>query len=272
MKKTILITGASTGIGRATALYFAANGWNVAATMRNPATSDLEETPNLKKIELDVQDKSSIQAAINQTLETFGNIDVLLNNAGYGTAGAFEAATDDQIRRQFDVNVFGLMDTIRGILPHFRERRNGLIINVSSIGGLITFPLFSLYHATKWAVEGLTESLQYELNPLGIQLKIVEPGGVKTDFASRSMDVFDVTNYPDYHAIMQKLVEYRDGNGMDNYAQPEAIAAVIWEAATDGTTQLRYLAGADAKQYWQVRQTVPYDEFRNLVKTAFKID
>jgi NAD(P)-dependent dehydrogenase (short-subunit alcohol dehydrogenase family) len=267
MTQTILITGASSGIGKATARYFAEKGWNVAATMRTPEkTADLVETDNLKKFRLDVQNKDELNQAMSGAIETFGKIDAVLNNAGYGTAGALETATDEQIRRQFEVNFFGLIDVMRAVLPHFRANKSGLFINVSSIGGLITFPLFSMYHASKWAVEGLSESLQYELNPLGIKLKIIEPGGVKTDFAGRSLDMFDATNFPDYQPTIEKMLANFNEDRMANYSTAEQIAEAIYNAATDSTDHLRYVCGTDAQAIWHARQQMPIEDFREMIR------
>lgn len=269
MAKTILITGTSSGIGKATAVYFAEKGWNVAATMRNPDDApDLSESGTLKKFRLDVQNKEEIIRAVADVAETFGKIDVVLNNAGYGSAGALETATDEQIRRQFDVNLFGLIDVTRAVLPHFRANRAGLFINVSSIGGLVTFPLFSLYHASKWAIEGLTESLQYELNPLGIKLKIIEPGAVQTDFASRSLDMFDASKIPDYQPTVERLMSNfaPDSDFLKNISTPEQLAEAIYAAATDGTDRLRYVCGADAQATWQARQQMKVEDFREMIR------
>src|SRR5215216_677679 len=183
MSKTILITGASTGIGKATALLFQQRGWKVAATMRSPEKADdLKGLNNLACIRLDVTDISSIRQAITDVISQFGSIDAVVNNAGYGMVGPFEASTVEQVERQFATNVFGLMNVTRELLPHFRARGAGTFINISSMGGRITFPLYSVYHATKWAVEGFSESLQFELRQLNIKVKIVEPGPIKTDF------------------------------------------------------------------------------------------
>ncbi len=268
MANTILITGASSGIGKAAAKYFLAKGWNVSATMRSPSSEkDLTDSENLIKMETDVTDKTSVVSAVETTVKHFGGIDVLLNNAGYGSAGPMEAATDQQIKRQFDVNLFGVIETIRAVLPHFRKKNDGMIINISSIGGLVTFPLFSLYHASKWAVEGLSESLQYELNPLGIKIKVVEPGGVKTDFAGRSMDFFDINGYEDYSDTVNKITHYfrADGERRAKYAEPDKIAEVIFKAATDGTDQFRYIAGNDAASIWETRKKLSFEEFRHMI-------
>lgn len=259
--KTIVITGSSSGIGKATAKHFAAQGWQVAATMRKPENeSELNQLKNVSLYTLDVTEEASIASTTEQILNDFGTVDVVLNNAGYGLMGAFEAASLEQIKRQFDTNVFGLMSVTRAFLPHFRANKCGLFLNVSSIGGRITFPFTSLYHSTKWAVEGFSESLAYELGELGIQVKIIEPGGVETDFGGRSM-VF---------AMEKGLTDYNDSIGkfQTNYAKSglgrstaEYQAEKIYEAATDGKVQMRYLIGSDAEQTFALRQQVGDDTF-----------
>lgn len=164
MNKTILITGASSGIGKITAKYFQEKGWNVVATMRTPEKEEeLIPLDNVLVTRLDVQDSASIKDAVSAGIEKFGKIDVLLNNAGYGAYGPLEATPMEKIRRQFNVNVIGLMETIKAVLPHFRANKDGIIINISSIGGKMTFPLGSLYHGSKFAVEGLSEALSFEM-------------------------------------------------------------------------------------------------------------
>ncbi|MUP39704.1 SDR family oxidoreductase [Labilibaculum euxinus] len=265
MKKTILITGASSGIGKATANLFNKKGWNVSATMRNPDTvNDLNETSSLKKIKLDVQNKESIIRAVELTQQSFGQIHVVLNNAGYGAVGPFEAATDLQIKRQFEVNLFGLMDVTKAVIPHFKKNNYGLFINVTSLGGLMTFPIFSIYHASKFAVEGFTEALQYELNPFGIEFKLIEPGAVATDFATRSLEMFNTEEYPDYDIILQKTQDFFSNSKVSS--SPEQVAEIIFNAATDDSKQLRYIVGEDAKQIAEYRAKLPYEDFRNMIK------
>src|SRR5882757_642098 len=191
MKKTALITGASSGFGRATVKLFHQKGWNVVAAMRSPEKeTELSVLSGVLVTRLDVTRKSEIGEAVQAGIREFGQIDALVNNAGYGTLGALEAAPEEVIRQQFEVNFFGLIEVTKAVLPGMRRQGAGVIINVSSVGGKLTFPFCTLYHATKFAVEGMTESLQYELNPLGIRLKLVEPGGYKTDFAGRSMSYY----------------------------------------------------------------------------------
>lgn len=270
MKKTVLITGSSSGIGKAAAQFFAEKGWNVAATMRKPeAEKDLRESANLKRIRLDVQDGASIAEAVRQTIAAFGKIDVLVNNAGYGLAGVAEFIGEADIRRQFDVNVFGVMAVTNAVLPHFRANKSGRIINVSSMGGRVTFPLFSYYHATKFAIEGYSESLNYELNPLGIDVKIIEPGGVKTDFGGRSMDMVK-TDSPDYRSLQDKLVEALSDSG-NIPTEAADVAKVIFRAATTTSSRMRYMVGSDARMMWTVKRLFGTAFQQKTVKSFYKI-
>ena len=188
MSKTILITGASTGLGRAAALLFAKNGWKVIATMRTPQNaSGFEGVENIDLMPLDVTNLEQIKATLAEAISS-GPIDVVFNNAGYGLAGPFEGASDEQIQRQINTNLIGVMRVTQAFIPHFRERKSGMFITTTSIGGLVTLPFNSVYHATKWALEGWSESLAFELNPFGIGVKTVSPGGIATDFGGRSLD------------------------------------------------------------------------------------
>ncbi len=267
MKNTVLITGTSSGIGRETVKYFSARGWNVAATMRTPQKeTELQKLPGVKLYALDVTDEASIATAVSAAINDFGGINVLVNNAGYGAVGIFEAGTADQIRRQFDTNVFGVMNVTRAILPHFREKKNGTVINVTSMGGLITFPVYSVYHGTKWAVEGWAEALQYELRPFNIKVKNVEPGAIKTDFYDRSQDLFTkdgLTAYKAYETAAlgnsQKFGETAPG--------PEVVAKTIYKAANSSSFKLRYPAGAQAKAILMLRRSIPLSWFRGVVRS-----
>lgn len=266
MKKTVFITGASSGFGFETVKLFQKNNWNVIATMRTPENdTELSALPNVMVAKLDVSDKLSIENAVTKGIEKFGGIDVLVNNAGYGTLGVLEAASDEEIRKQFEVNVFGLINVTKAVLPAMRKKKSGLIINLSSLGGRITFPYFSLYHSAKFAVEGLTEALQYELNPLGIQLKLIEPGAYKTNFAGSSMSFFGINNFKDYKDGFNKFTQavMKDGN-----AQNENISEVadkIFEAATDNKVQLRYPVGTTALLLLEAKQKMDDNAFHQML-------
>ncbi|UUZ85490.1 SDR family oxidoreductase [Paenibacillus sp. P26] len=268
--KTIFITGASSGIGKAAANYFAEQGWNVVATMRSPEKeTELTGRERVLVTRLDVEKKETIREAVAQGIERFGKIDVPLNNAGYAAFGVLEAATETQIQRQFGVNVYGVMHTIQEVLPHFRANREGRIINVSSIGGRVSFPPLSLYHASKWAVEGLSESLYYELATLNIKVKVIEPGNVATDFTGRSLDVVMDDSLEDYQAYYQNVLQKQLDSFQTNVSAPQAIAKVIYEAATDPSDRFRYLAGGDAEFLMDRRRNLSDEEFMGMISSMF---
>ncbi len=270
--KTVVITGASTGIGRATAERFAQEGWRVAATMRRPEEhEELGGIDGISLYRLDVNDHEEVTAAASAIVSDLGVPHVVVNNAGYGTLGPLETSPREKIGRQIATNLTGLIDVTQAFLPGMREAGRGVFVNISSVGGQMTFPFFSLYHATKWAVEGLTESLRYELGFVGLQAKIVEPGGVKTDFATRSLDASDDGSTDVYAPHMAKLFEAMGSRG-DQYSTPEQTADIIFGAATDGTPQLRYIAGTDAEEMLAARASVPFEQFSDglLAQFGFK--
>lgn len=272
MNKTILITGASSGIGKAAAKLFQASGWNVIATMRSPEHErELIALENVLVTRLDVLDLPSIEAAVKAGVVRFGTIDVLLNNAGYGAYGPLEATPIDKVRRQFDVNVIGVLATTKAVLPFFRSQRSGIVINISSIGGRITFPLGSLYHGTKFAVEGLSESLHFELRPLGVSVKIIEPGMVKTDFAGRSFDFNNDPKLNEYQPLVQSLMSAL-GPMAENASSPDIIAQKIFDAATDGSDRLRYEAGADAEHILMSRRQTDDAAFLRHMRSQFGLE
>jgi NAD(P)-dependent dehydrogenase (short-subunit alcohol dehydrogenase family) len=194
-------------------------------------------------------------------------IDVVFNNAGYGLIGALEAYSDEQITRQLNTNLLGVIRVTKAFLPHLREKQSGLIISTTSISGLMAFPLNSLYHAAKWAVEGWSEGLSLELAPHHIGVKTISPGGIATDFTSRSLDVAQHAAYADQ---FRKLTEVMENGGSDfQFAPPEAIAAVVYEAATDQKDQLRHQAGADAVAIYAHRLAVGSEAFRQGIAVQF---
>jgi NAD(P)-dependent dehydrogenase (short-subunit alcohol dehydrogenase family) len=239
MAKTILITGASSGIGRATALHFAGKGWNVAATMRDPLKADsVLQHPQISLFALDVTNADSIARALAGTLNRYQKIDVLLNNAGYGLFGPMEAIETQQLQQQFATNLFGLVGITQQVLPIMRGAGQGLIINVSSIIGRMALPYASSYIATKFAVEGLSESMRYELEPFHIRVKLIEPGSISTEFGKGSMQM--AVSDP-YRASMTKFLGiFKKSNAAG--AKPEEVAKVIYGAANDPSHRLRYLA------------------------------
>lgn len=274
MPQTVLITGTSTGFGKATAEHFAAHGWNVVATMRDPASGDaLAALPGVLVNRLDVQDLSSIEQAIAEGIERFGAIDAVVNNAGFGLFGVFEATSREKIQEQFDVNVFGAMDVIRAILPHFRARKAGTIVNVSSGAGVFGLPMIPLYTASKFALEGFSESLSYELASQGIAVKIVEPGGVlDTGFGSRSASEAGRMNVPaDYEAFATATLKVFDGLRSKRLATSRDVAEVIFDAVTDGTNRLRYLATEDIRPLVEARRQTSEEAYMALMRQSFSV-
>ena len=272
MAETILITGASSGIGKATAKLFHDNGWNVVATMRSPdQETELTDLPNTLVTRLDVTDEASIETAVAAAIDRFGAIDVLLNNAGYGAFGPLEAFSMDRVRRQYDTNVIGLIAVTKAVLPHLRHRGTGTIVNISSIGGQMTFPLGALYHGTKFAVEGISEALQFELAAAGIKIKIVEPGIIETDFSGRSFDFANDETLTAYQPVVQAVVTAFGREDLTR-SGPGVVADVIWQAVTDGTDTLRYRAGADAVEILDNRKALDDATFIGGLKAQFGLD
>ena len=264
---TIVITGASSGIGAATAAHFADQGWSVAATMRRPGSRHaLAAHPNITLHKLDVTEPDSIETARAEILDQHARVDVLLNNAGYALMGPFEAASPEQIEKQFNTNVFGLMHVTRAFLPHLRTRGRGVIINVSSIGGIVTFPLMSLYHASKWAVEGFSESLSFELAHVGIRVKLIEPGGTATNFDSTSMERGTGETADAYEQTQVAFMANAAHLGIAS-SPPASVAAAIFAAATDGSARLRYPVGVDAEQLAERRGSMGGEAFVTDLRT-----
>ncbi|PZO35579.1 MAG: short-chain dehydrogenase/reductase [Pseudanabaena frigida] len=261
MGQTVLITGASSGIGEATAKYFLQKGWNVAATMRSLNKANLESNKSIIFPRLDVTDPETINAAIAQTLEHFGQIDALVNNAGYALMGPIEGVTTEQLQQQFQTNVFGVVSTMQAILPIFRQQKSGTIINVASVGGRIGFPMTASYHGTKWAVEGISEAMRFELEPLGIRIKIIEPGGIKTNFINHGVAWAIHPEYKKPIAQVQKFM-YKIN---DSLPDPDGVAKAIYRAATDRSQRLRY--SPHGEMFLLLHSLLPDLLWRSLVKT-----
>ncbi|EGY01612.1 oxidoreductase [Nitrospirillum viridazoti Y2] len=271
--KTVLITGCSSGFGETAARLFAARGWNVIATMRDPARDPgLAALDTVQVVRLDVQDRDSIAAAVEAGLRRFGRIDTLVNNAGFGLFGVFEATPVAKITEQFEVNVFGVMDVTRAILPHFRANGAGTIINISSGAGAFGLPLMSLYCASKFALEGYSEALSFELASVGVTVKLVEPGGVtSTNFGPRSgTEAGGQADLADYRPFVAKLDAFFEGwrNSLAG-TTPDGVAEVIYTAATDGTDQLRYVATDDIKPLIAARRETSEEAYMAMMREHF---
>lgn len=264
--KTVLITGASSGIGKATALLFEKKGWNVIATMRNPTHfSQFDNNKNITAYKLDVKDKNSVNTCIEQAIQDFGKIDVIINNAGIYTTNPLESTPNEIIEDIVETNIKGVLYITKTILEHFRKNRSGIIVNVSSIAGRVTFPFQSVYHTSKWAIEGFSESLYYELKSLNIKVKVVEPGMVKTNIYNSVLECPKEqcpneykTNFEKWHSYLMK--SYRNG-----YA-PELDAKTIYKAANSKSTKLRYSSDFTTKLVFFLRTLFPLSIFQCIIK------
>lgn len=250
MQKTIFITGASSGLGKATALLFQKNGWKVIATMRNPEKEDeLNKLDNVLLLPLDVTNLEQIDLIIESVINEH-SVDVVMNNAGYGLIGALESLTNDQIQCQIETNLFGVIRVTKAFTAHFREKKSGLFLNITSTFGLIGFPTCSIYSATKFAIDGFSESLAHELVQFGIQVKIIAPGGMQTDFAIRSMEI---GQHDAYQQLVTEVSKGYSPEKLANYTKVEDVAQIVYEAATDNKNKLRYIAGNDAVALYEER-------------------
>lgn len=239
--KTVLITGCSSGYGLETVRYFLAQGWKVIATMRNPRNDILPQSHNLKVLALDVTQPDSIARALSDS----GPIDVLVNNAGIGLFGAFEATPMSTVREVFETNTFGMMNMCQAVIPYFRSERAGTIVNVTSSTTLAPFPLVASYTASKTAVQGFTESLKHELKFLGIKVKLVEPGyGPSTSFTANGQERMEGLIPAAYEPFAQTV--FSAMATLSAVTQATDVAEVVWHAANDESDQLHFPAGADA--------------------------
>ena len=277
--KVAVVTGSSGGIGLATALELARNGFFTYATLRNPAKAGVVTEAAKKEglpiaiVQLDVNDDNSVKRAIEKILDEKGRIDVLVNNAGYGLGGAFEDTSIEEVKAQYETNVFGLMRTTQAVLPAMRKQRSGMIVNISSGAGRMGYPGASVYVSSKHAIEGLSESIAYELEPFGIRVVLVEPGVVKTNFgndmvfAKKAQD----PNSP-YMNIMQKMGsnwQYM----MENGSTAELVAKVVLDSMASKDGNIRYIVGKDIEGWMQARRGMSDPEFfrvmrQNLLGTA----
>jgi NAD(P)-dependent dehydrogenase (short-subunit alcohol dehydrogenase family) len=262
MRKTIFITGSSTGLGKATAKLFQQRGWNVIATMRNiEKETELAQLKNVTLLALDVTNPEQIKTTVAKAI-SLHNIDVVFNNAGYGLMGSLESFSDEQILKQINTNLLGVIRVTNAFIPHFREKKSGLFISTTSMGGFLGFPLHSIYHATKFGVEGWSESMSFELSLHNIGIKTVAPGATATDFLNRSLEKSLHSAYKD---LEDKLFGATDAM-MDVAVPAEQVAEVVYEAATDGKDQIRYLAGEDTKALYARRLEIGTEAFRKEIK------
>jgi len=264
MQRTVLITGCSSGFGRAAALAFHGAGWNVVATMRDTTRwsgADLPE--DILVVSLDVQDAEATQAALAKAVARFGRLDCLVNNAGQGLFSVFEVTPMTAIRALFETNTFGVMQLTQAILPHFRQHGGGCVVNVTSQAAITPDPMMAAYDASKWAVEGLTEALHYELEPQGITVKLVEPGFVPTtNIVQQTLERSKEIPVPSaYKAFVDQTLAMYMAEPSPELATEADVAQAIVAAASDGDDRLRYVVGSDAKTAAHMRRETSEDEY-----------
>ena len=273
-QKVAIVTGSSSGIGYATSLLLARKGLYTYASARNidksaslQSIAGAERLP-LKLIQLDVTDDSSVKDAVEKIILEKGRIDVLVNSAGYGLFGAFEDLSMDEIKAQFETNFFGVIRVTQHVLPIMRTQRNGsggIIVNVSSINGLIPFPVISAYVGTKFALEGLSESIAYELEPFGIKVILIEPGAIGSNFMKGSvLSKRALDPESPYSEFVQK-VRVKISSDHENATQPEEVAKTIVQAILTEKPEFRYVVGSDALNLLEGRKNMPYSEFQKMI-------
>jgi NAD(P)-dependent dehydrogenase (short-subunit alcohol dehydrogenase family) len=279
-QKVAVVTGSSSGIGYETALTLARNGFLTYATMRNLAKSEniksiaTIEKLSIRIIQLDVTDDKSVNNAVQAAVSEAGTIDILVNNAGYALSGAFEDVAMEEVKDQYETNVFGVIRTTQGVLPIMRRQKSGIIVNISSGAGRFGYPGGSAYVSTKFALEGLSESMAYELEPFGIKVILVEPGVIKTNFAS-GMVIAKKSQNPNspYFHIMQNMAT-RFEQMLENASSADLVAKVVLKAIRSENPSLRYLAGKDVEMWIEGKKSMSDDEFYKMMEAKFgdKID
>jgi NAD(P)-dependent dehydrogenase (short-subunit alcohol dehydrogenase family) len=288
-QKVAVVTGSSSGIGLETSLTLARNGFHTYATMRNLEKSkritkiaNTEKLP-LQVVQLDVNDDISVKNAIDKIVGAAAaenkRIDALVNNAGYGLVGAFEDLSLEEIKAQFETNFFGVIRVTQQVIPVMRKQNTsgdggGTIVNVSSVGGRMSVPILSAYQSTKFALEGLSESMSYELEPFGIRVVIIEPGFIRTNIVNSSTPAQKALDPKSpYFPLMQKVKNHFKSmiENASSSSPPEDVAKVILQAITSKNPQLRYTVGNDAATIIQARMNIPDKEFRKMVIQNFSL-
>jgi NAD(P)-dependent dehydrogenase (short-subunit alcohol dehydrogenase family) len=272
-QKVAIVTGSSSGIGYATSLLLARNGFHTYATMRNIGRSaDVQEIAYkerlpLEVIQLDVNDDASIRDSIEKVESENERIDVLVNNSGYGLVGAFEDLSVEEIKSQFETNFFGVIRLTQQVLPIMRKQKSGTIVNISSGAGRIGFPGMSAYVSSKFALEGLSESMSYELEPFGIKVVIIEPGVIRTNFKKNSVmskKSLDNSSISPYSSIIQKI-DSSISSMVEHATPPEEVAKTILHATISNNPELRYLVGNDMIMMAETKKSMSDEDFRKMV-------
>jgi NAD(P)-dependent dehydrogenase (short-subunit alcohol dehydrogenase family) len=275
VSRALLITGCSTGIGRATAERLASSGWKVYATAREVEKIASLADLGCELLPLDVTDETSMRAAVGEVERREGAVGVLINNAGYSQSGAVEAVPMAEVRRQFESNVFGLARMCQLVLPGMRRQGWGRIVNISSMGGRLTFPGGGYYHATKYAVEAMSDALRFEVAGFGVKVVVIEPGLIRTRFADAATGSMEVTTaggpYASFNAAVAKAVRdnYERGPFLKLGGGPEAVAATIERAITADRPRARYAVTPSAHLFIGLRRLLPDRAWDALVGTVY---
>jgi NAD(P)-dependent dehydrogenase (short-subunit alcohol dehydrogenase family) len=271
-QRVALVTGASSGIGAATARRLAQAGYTTYATARRLDRMDGLRQLGIRPVAVDVTDDASMIALVKMIVAATGRIDVLVNNAGYGSYGALEDVPIDEARRQFDVNVFGMGRLTQLVLPQMRSQRDGYIVNISSVGGRMWEPMGSWYHAAKFAVEGLSDSLRAEVSPFGIKVIIVEPGAIRTEWAAISADSLDASSAASVYGDQAALVSAMLRNGYSRTASdPAVVADAIARAIQRSKPRTRYAVGGWARSLLLVQRLLTDRGFDRFIRLAYRV-
>lgn len=270
-QRVAVVTGASSGIGYETSLTLARNGFVTYATMRslnkgeNIKTAAEEEKLPLKIVQLDVTDDESVKDAMQSIISEASGIDVLVNNAGYGLVGALEDLAMEEIKSQYGTNLFGVIRVTQAVLPIMRKQKSGIIVNISSAAGRFAIPGQSAYVSTKFAIEGLSESIAYELEPFGIKVVLIEPGIVKTSMAN-NMVIAKKSQDPSspYYRLIENAVSSIE-HGLETRSSPDVVAKVVLKAVTSENPNLRYLAGKDIETWMEAKRSMSDEEFHKMM-------
>ncbi len=286
MKKVILITGCSSGIGYLTALKFARNEYITYASVRNLnsegsqnlQTLAAEEKLTLHLLELDVTKQELVTKVINSIKEKEGRIDILINNAGFGSLGPVEQFSIEEVQKQYDTNLFGMLRIVQAVIPIMREQKSGTIINLSSINGLLAFPLFGVYASSKYAIEALTESLRFEVAPFGIKVSIVEPGSFLTDFPKNVKHPAKMTeaNSPYKNLTDSFFKKYYEAPAkaqdsfIAKFINPQKVVDTIYSIVQNGNPKLRYIVGIDSKLFLFFKTILPESLWNWILRKVYK--
>lgn len=271
-QRVAIVTGSSSGIGLDTSITLAQNGFLTYATMRNLDKGSIIETAAEKEkipirvVELDVTDDRSVSDAIQRIISEIGQIDVLVNNAGYGLVGAFEDLSMEEIKSQYETNVFGLMRVTQRVLPIMRKQESGIIVNVSSGAGIFGYPGGSAYVSTKFAVEGLTESISYELESFGIKVVLIEPGFIRTNFANAMILAKKAQDPNSPYSAMMQTIQSNSGEMAKNASPVDSVSSAILKAVTSTRPNLRYLVGKDVETWAANKKATSDTEFHNMMQ------